>query len=140
MRLFSVKSLLLSSFFVIHVPAQQPVDPTARYSRAICIVKMVGAGTHEEPLRPDLVPASAEEAAKAGIIAWSVLPGDDPKMAIVHIVAKNQKALDAITKDKKERPDLKVFEVGKHRKTDVERELKLYRKDFNLEKFEVIAR
>ena len=60
-------------------------------------------------------------------------------MAILHVVAANRKALDAILSDK--RADVRVFEVGKHGKESIETELKKYKKDFSLEvTVQVVAR
>ena len=117
-------------------PAQQAVDPTVRYYRMIVLVHMTGSGKANDPIRPEFVP-SAIDARKAGIIAWSMQPTDDKKMAIVHIVATDRKAFDALVSDK--RSEIKVFEVGKHGKDTVEQEMKKYKKDFDLSKFEVRA-
>jgi hypothetical protein len=82
---------------------------------------MTGTGKLNDPIRPEFVP-SAATASRDGIIAWSVQQTDDKSMAIVHLVALNRKALDPILNDK--RPELRVFEGGRHRKDEIEKELK----------------
>ena len=58
-------------------------------------------------------------------------------MAIIHIVAADHSALDAILADK--RPDVKVFEIGKDSKDAIEKEMQKHRKDFSLDTFQVVA-
>ena len=53
------------------------------------------------------------------------------------LVAASRKALDAIVNDK--RSEIRVFEIGKHGKDTIEQELKKYKKDFDLRKFQVVA-
>ena len=115
---------------------QSPAPPEARYYRLICLVHLTGSGRHGDPRRPDFVPSDGK-AERNGIIAWSVQPTDDGNMAILHVVAANKKALDSILNDK--RADVRVFEIGKHGKESIETELKKFKKDFSLEKFEVSA-
>ena len=110
----------------------------ARYYRMICLVPMTGTGKRNDPVRPEFVPAAGAAASRDGILAWSAQMTDDRKMAIVHLVATNKKAFDALVNDK--RLDIRVFEVGKHGKDTIETELKKYKKDFSLEKFRVVAR
>lgn len=118
--------------------AQHAVDPSARYYRVICLVHLTGAGTHQDPLRPEYVPQSTDAAEKAGIVAWSILPTDDKRMAILQLVARDRHAFESLMSDK--RPEVKVFEIGTHGKELIETALKLVRKDFDLEKFQVVAR
>lgn len=115
---------------------QSPAPPEARYYRLICPVHLTGSGRHGDPRRPEFVPSDGK-AERNGIIAWSMQATDDGNMAILHVVAASRKALDAILNDK--RAEVKVFELGKHGKDAIETEMKRYKKDFNLEKFEVSA-
>jgi hypothetical protein len=62
---------------------------------------------------------------------------DDKNMAILHVVATDRKALDALLNDK--RAEIRVFEIGKHGKDTIEQEMKKYKKDFDLGKFRVVA-
>jgi len=64
-------------------------------------------------------------------------PSDDGKMAIIQIVAADHSAFDAILSDK--RPEIRVFEIGTSKKNDIEQELKKFKKDFDLENFQVVA-
>jgi hypothetical protein len=113
------------------------VPPESRYYRVIGLVHMVGTGKLNDSIRPEFAP-SAGNASRDGIISWSVQPTDDKSMAIIHLVAVNRKALDGILNDK--RAEVRVFEIGKHGKDEIEKELKKYRKDFDLDKFRVVAR
>jgi hypothetical protein len=56
---------------------------------------------------------------------------DDGRFALVKFVARDRQAFDAIFKDK----SVKVFEKGKDKKEDIDRELKKFKKDFDIEKF-----
>lgn len=71
------------------------------------------------------------------MVAWSTQPTDNKNMVILHIVATTRKAFEPILNDK--RGDIKVFEIGKQGKREIESELKKYKKDFDLDKFEVPA-
>jgi hypothetical protein len=62
---------------------------------------------------------------------------DDGKMAIVHMVAVDRHAFEAILADK--RAEIRVFEIGKDSREDIETELKKYKKDFNLDSLRVLA-
>jgi hypothetical protein len=97
---------------------------------------MVGTGKLNDPIRPEFVP-SVTNASRDGIISGSMQLTDDKSMAIVHLVAVNRKALDGILNDK--RAEIRVFEIGKRGKAEIEKELKKYRKDFDLDKFRVVA-
>ncbi len=54
----------------------------------------------------------------------------------MEFVARDRKAFQAILNDK----TIKVFEKGKDKKDDVERELKKFKKDFDLSKLGAVAR
>ena len=116
---------------------QHAVDPSMRYFRVVALVHLTGAGTLADPIRPEYVPATVHPK-RDGIIAWSVLPTDDKKMAIVQLVAVNHHAFDQILADK--RPDVKVFEVGKTPKAAIEAALGLAKAGFDLSKLQVMAR
>ena len=72
----------------------------------------------------------ASRAMANGIIEYHWMPSDDGRYAVVEFVARDRKALAAILKDAR---TVKAFEKGKDKKDDIERELKIYRKDFSLE-------
>lgn len=115
---------------------QHAVDPSMRYYRLVCLVHMTGSGKKGDPMRPEYVPMTVD-AKRQGIIAWSYVPTDVGHMAIIHIVASNRHAFDAILADK--RPEIKVFEPGKVSQLLIEAELKLFKADFDLAKFQVVA-
>jgi hypothetical protein len=128
--------LLCGGLIPLRVMGQHAVDPSMRYFRVVALVHLTGAGTLADPIRPEYVPAQAD-ATRQGIIAWSVLPTDDKKMAIVHLVAVNHHAFDQILADK--RPEVKVFEVGKTPKAAIEAAFGLAKAGFDLSKFQVVA-
>ena len=108
------------------------VDPRNTYNRVICIVPLVGAGTAADPKRPQYAPwPPAPSGSRTAIIAFSQQMSDDGKFALVEFLARDRKAFDAIFADK----SIKVFEKGKDKKDDIEKELKKYKKDFDLSKF-----
>ncbi len=123
--------------FPLISPAQRAVPPEARYFRLICLVHLTGSGKRGDPVRPEYVPTMADSS-RLGIISWSMQPTDDKNMALLHLVAVNHHAFDSILADK--RPEIRVFEPGKQSKGAIEAELQKYRKDFSLDKFQVVAR
>jgi hypothetical protein len=117
---------------------QHAVDPTQGLHRLICLVPLIGTGTVGDPIRPEYVPAPGAPPSRAGVIAWSFQRTDDGKMAIVHFVAADRKALQIIHADK--RPEVRVFEVGKATRAEIETEMRKYKADFNLDTLQVVAR
>ena len=129
------------------------IDAAHRYFRVIALVHFVGRGTPDDPIRPEFVPndrgpkagpavlspsaAAKPGALRPGILGWSMLSTDDKKMANVHLVAADRGAFDALKNDK--RADIRVFEIGKRGKSEIEGELKKVKKDFDLDKFQVVV-
>ena len=108
------------------------VAPTDTYYRIICVVPLVGTGKGLDPIRPDFVPVHKPGAAyNTGIIAWTQLPSDDGKHAIVEMVARDRSAFQAIINDK--RPDVVVFEHGKYTQAQMEAGIQPYKKGFTLD-------
>ena len=68
------------------------------------------------------------------LIAFSHLVSDDGKYALVEFVARDRAVFQAVFNDK----SIKFFEKGKDKKDDIEKELKKYKKDFDLEKFGMV--
>ena len=126
--------LVLSSFSAL---AQHAVDPAQRYHRLICLVHLTGSGKRGDEIRPEFVPKAADALARDGIVAWSMQPTDDGRMAIIHVVAVNPHAFDAVLTDK--RPEMRVFEIGKDKPEAIEAEMRKYKKDFSLSAFQVVA-
>ena len=117
--------------------AQHAADPAQRYFRLICLVHLTGNGKKGDPALPEYVPKAGDAPSRDGIIAWSSQLTDDGKMAIVHLVAANHHAFDAILADK--RPEIKVFEIGKDDPGSIESALKGAKKDFTLDSLKVVA-
>ncbi len=96
---------------------------------------MVGRGTPDDPRRPLFAPLPRPGAAPSrdGIIAFSFQTSEDGKLALVELVAPNRAAFAAILADR--RLDVKVFEKGKARRDDIEREFRKHKRDFQLDRF-----
>jgi hypothetical protein len=141
-RIVTALAVLLSIFFGFSSNAllfgQHAVDPTQGFHRLICLVHMTGKGTNDDPKRPEYVPGTAPDPSRSGILAWSQQVADDGKMAIVHLVAADRNAFAAILADK--RPEMRVFEIGKDKREDIEKELRKFKKDFDLDTLKVVAR
>jgi hypothetical protein len=135
-RRFRLRRRRPRSVAASHEP-RRAADPTARYYRFIILVHLTGSGKHTDPIRPEYVP-SAVDAARQGILSWSFQVTDDKNMAIVHLVASNRHAFDAILADT--RPDVRVFEIGKDSRAAIEAEMSKHKKGFDLSQFAVVAR
>jgi hypothetical protein len=128
---------MILAFYSVSLFAQHAVDPAQRYYRLICLVHLTGSGKGDDPIRPEYVPGPSDARSRAGIIAWSVLPSDDGKMAIVQLVAVSPRVFDTILADK--RPEIRVFEIGKHTQQEIEAEMQKFRKNFSLDALRVMA-
>jgi hypothetical protein len=136
MRKIAVVSAVIAGMCV-PVSAQHAAEPSARYYRLICLVHLTGAGNlAASAVRPEYVP-TAIDVKRQGIIAWGMQLTDDKSMAIVHLVASNRAAFAAILADT--RPEIRVFEIGKNSRAQIEAEMQKYKKGFDLSKFEVRA-
>ena len=117
---------------------QRKVDPKNTYTRIICVVPMVGTGTANDPRRPQYAPWPPPSASQTGsrstILAFTQQVSDDGKSALLELVALDRSAFQAILNDKQ----VKVFVKGTDKKDDIEKELKKYKKDFDLDKFGVV--
>ena len=89
-------------------------------------------------MRPEYTPAPGAAPSRSGIVAWSFQLTDDGKMAIVHFVAADRKALQAILADKG--PEIRIFEVGKATRAEIETEMRKYKANFDLDTLKVMAR
>lgn len=118
--------------------AQHAVDPSQGVHHLICLVHLTGAGTLADPRRPEYVPPPGTSRAREGISGWAFQPSDDGKMAIVHVVAVSRSAFRPILADA--RPEIRVFEIGKATRAQIETEMRKYKADFNLETLRVIVR
>ena len=94
---------------------------------------LTGTGTIADPVRPLFAPANAKEyQARSGVRQFSWQPTDDGKHAIVEFVTEDRAVLTRILSDPRV---LKAFDNGKQKRSDIERELKKHRKDFDVEAF-----
>ncbi len=135
MRHKCVPWLLLAAGCVYPLRSQERVDPRNTYERLFCVVPLVGNGSKADPRRPMYAPAPGGGASRDGILGWVSVLSDDRKFALVEFVAGSRAAFQPILQE--QRPDVKVFEKGKAKRDDIEKEFRKYRKDFSLDSFEV---
>jgi hypothetical protein len=112
--------------------AQRSVPRHALHERVLVVVPMVGAGTYADPRRPLFAPPPGQLRTAKGIHSFSYEVSDDGKFALVEFVALDRSALAPLLTDVRV---LKAFEKGKHKKADIERELKIFKKDFRADTF-----
>lgn len=109
----------------------------ALYERVIAIVPVNGAGSGSaaDPKRPMFTPSPAEAKAtgRSGIISWHYEVSDDGKWAIVELVATNRAALQPVLTTNA--PGVSVLQRDKSSRDDIERAVKRFKKDFDLDKF-----
>jgi hypothetical protein len=89
-------------------------------------------------MRPEYAPPPSSQRSRAGIIAWAFQPTDDGTMAIVHFVAADRRAFASIFADA--RPEIRVFEIGKDTRAQIEAEMRMYKAGFSLDSLRVVAR
>jgi hypothetical protein len=112
------------------------VDLRQTHERILCVVPMTGAGTWADPRRPLFAPARIQAAtARDGIIGFTFITSDDGRFALVEFVARNRAAFRDILNDR--RAEVKVFEKGRHKASDIEQEFRRFKKDFDLKSFGV---
>ena len=118
--------------------AQQRRDARETHYRILAVVPLIGTGTKTDPIRPAYVPTPPQGNEKLdpnGILAFTFLLTDDGKHALVEFVARNPVAFNQIKADT--RADVKVFDKGKTKREDIEKEFKKYKKDFDLDRMMV---
>src|SRR5258706_10898276 len=126
------RAALAFLLFVSLAPCQHRVDSKNSYNRIIAVVPLVGAGTPKDPRRPQYAPWPLSKArTRTDILSYSHTISDDGRFALVEFVAQDRKAFQALFDDK----TVKVFEKGKDKKDDIDKELKKFKKDFDLDKF-----
>jgi hypothetical protein len=142
----SVFAILFLCLLVVPHLAQQRVSPGHLHERIRCVVPVVGSGTYDDPRRPAFVPPQSDNSAesrspstesneKAPLLSYSYQLSDDGQFALVEFVALDQSAFDEI-KAEAARQGFKVFEDGKHRKSEILREFRKYKKDYDADKQE----
>jgi hypothetical protein len=115
------------------VCAQHSVDPRNTYHRVICVVPMIGSGTAADPKRPEYAPAPGSVLPN-GIIAFTQVPTDNGKSAIVEFVARTRQALLPILSD----TTITTYEKGTQTGAAIETALQSVKKGFSLVQFEVV--
>ena len=125
-------------------------DPRLVGERVILVVPMVGTGSAKDPMRPLYVPtpevrgasdlkvrpALPEKSPKTnddGVFAWRYEVSTDGKTALLEITGRDQASLAQFKKN--QRPDVKVFDVGKATKEEIQTEFRKYKADFDADKF-----
>ena len=91
------------------------------------------AGTMVAPVAAPPGPMSS----RPGILAWSMQLTDDGTMAIIHVVAADRNAFQAILADT--RPEIRVFEIGKDTPAAINAALRQYKQNFDLDSFKVVV-
>ena len=117
----------------VNAQRPNPVDPRNRYHRILAVVPMVGKGTHADPRRPLYAPWPPGKGDKTGIIAWSHQVSDNGQFALVEFVARTPWAFQPLRADKS--GAVQLFDKGRSKKEDIEKEFKRHKKDFDIEKF-----
>ncbi len=112
------------------------VSPRNMYERLVTVVPMVGAGTFGDPKRPMYAPlaSQANSTSRVGILAYSYQTSDDGKYALVEFVAQDPAAFRDILAN----ASVKHFQKGKDKPEDIEKELKKYKKDFDISRFGIV--
>jgi hypothetical protein len=98
--------------------------------KVVAVTALTGKGTWEDPRRP-VLPV-------AGAVNYRWVPSDDGQWAIValelgRVTAQGLKDFDDAAAGRS--AAVKVFERGKDQKEAVAREVRKYKKDFDLEEF-----
>lgn len=130
----AIRALTLVVCLAAMSHGQIRLDHTQLYEVALVIVPLTGAGTDKDPRRPALIPGEGQDRLPEGLVSWSWQAGDDDKVAILEIVARNKETLRKLTQDVRVN---RVFERGKDKREDVERELKLVKRTFSLQRAEL---
>ena len=114
--------------------AQHDSAVHARKERIVAIVPMVGAGTWDDPKRPMFVPGRQEaRGATPGITAFRYQVSDDGRFAIVEFQAPSRRELKAILESTAS--GVKALDPTRLTKAQAEAELKLLKRDFDLDRF-----
>ena len=155
------RHLIATGVFACALFAQHSVSPENSHASVIAVVPLIGTGDREDPIRPMFVPSPAEmrktsqdlvavarkveesntPAAKgtpppppvSAILGHHYQLSTDGKSALVEFTGSDRLALAPILAAKD--PKVKAFERGKDKKDDIEKELKKYKNDFDLDAF-----
>jgi|SRR5579859_3898980 len=137
-----IRALVALSVFTGALFAQGHVASENLYTRVLCVVPMIGTGTAADPIRPMFVPAPPDPSkvpnavvanTPPGILAFQYQLSDDGNYALVELVGADRKALAEVFNSTDAR--VKVFELAKAKKTDIDTEFQKYKKTFSLDKY-----
>ena len=119
----------------------------AIYERIVCVVPMIGAGTLDDPKRPLFTPIAGKNSSDLAldplkkskgfiqppvIVAYHSMPTDDGHSAIVEFVARDRAAFEQIFTN----GSVKVFDRQNTKAIDLLKELRKFKKDFDLTQLE----
>lgn len=118
--------------------AQRKVDILNMYERVVCVVPVVGQGTMDNPRRPLFAPVPARKGPppREGILAFSWVPSDDGKFALVEFVARERSAFQGLLGAN--RPDVRAFQRGRNSRAEIETEFRKHKKDFSLDQLRTV--
>ena len=122
--------LILRSSLILAVgllAVAQPPGMGGGGERSLVVVPMIGTGTGADPRRPAL-PNTAG-------MAFRYVLSDDGATAIVELSGGNPLQRQKIDAELRKDSRVKVFRPSTHKKDDVEKEIRLLKKDFDLEAF-----
>ncbi len=141
LRLSPIWLLILSLFPAFAQQSRKTgLDARYMYERLICIVPVVGTGSPGDPRRPlyaPVPPRAGSPALEDGIIAYNSLLSDDGRFALVELVARDRSAFEQIFKER--RSDVRIFERGKSARAQIEQEFRKHKRNFDLDRVEVIV-
>ena len=145
-------ALLVSAFWCGALFAQQgqsrsngkTVDARNFGERLVAVVPMIGTGKPKDPFRPFgvLAPPEPERPTPDKKYLTPELPqilsfryelSDDKKTALLEIVGRDEEALTELRNAK--RADVKIFELGKATKEEIQAEFRKYKPGFDADKF-----
>jgi hypothetical protein len=129
MRYTGAAALIVCAF-VSTLLSQSHVLSSRAEERMICVVPMAGAGTYSDPKRPAVVPATLS-GGRESITGWRYEPSSDGRFAIVEISAPDKRAFAAVQADRRV---VAAFVKGKHKRADIEKEIRKYKPDFSLDR------
>ena len=137
-----IRSIVALSVFTVTLFAQGHVASENLYTRVLCVVPMIGTGTAADPIRPMFIPAPPDPSktpdavvatTPPSILAFQYQLSDDGNYALVELVGADRKALAEVFNSTDAR--VKVFELAKAKKNDIEKEFQKYKKTFSLDKY-----
>jgi hypothetical protein len=136
-----IRNLAAISVLAVTLLAQEHVAPENLYTRVLCVVPLIGAGTLDDPKRPMFAPSLAvakpvdggAATDSPGIVAFQYQLSDDGNYALAEFVGIDRNALSEILNSTDSR--VTVFERATATKQAIESELQKYKKTFSLDTY-----